>query len=58
MEPVTNTHPNFEIRCGAERPRMEFDTCCLPLDHSGDFHEDEDGNTWSVNFHDWANSRS
>jgi len=44
------------VRCGAERPRMEFDTCCLPLDHGGDFHEDEDGNTWSINFHDWASS--
>jgi hypothetical protein len=44
------------VRCGAERPRMEFDTCCLPIDHGGDFHEDEDGNTWSINFHDWASS--
>jgi len=40
--------------CGAERPRNEFDTCILPLDHDGDMHEDAAGNEWSVNFHEWA----
>jgi len=42
------------IRCGAERPRNEYDTCVLPLDHDVDMHEDAAGNEWSVNFHEWA----
>lgn len=40
--------------CGAERPRNEFDTCILPLDHDGDYHEDAAGHTWSTNFQDWV----
>jgi len=45
---------NEEKLCGAERPRNEYDTCILPLDHEGDMHEDAAGNEWSVNFHDWS----